>query len=189
MGRALGKPEDGFRLGSWVVNQRNAFLAGKLSTARTAQLDAVPGWAWTPRRQDWEEGFTRLASYVQREGHARVSQDHLEDGFRLGGWVATQRQRYRQHKLDATRSARLEALRGWSWDPHGAAWERGFAHLLRFVEHEGHSAAPSTEVEDSFQLGRWVQKQRQAFQRGRLASERICRLEALPGWVWSSHKG
>jgi hypothetical protein len=126
-----------------------------------------------------------LQRFVEREGHARVPQKHEEARLRLGVWVNGLRQRHRRGSLDEQQAIRLEALPGWTWDPHGAAWEDGFAHLQRFAEREGHARVPHATSEDGYRLGSWVSNQRVLRLRGQLPHERIRRLEALPGWVWA----
>jgi hypothetical protein len=41
--------DDGYRLGAWVNNQRQARRNGELSTARADRLGAVDGWMWDAR--------------------------------------------------------------------------------------------------------------------------------------------
>jgi superfamily II DNA or RNA helicase len=178
--------ENGYRLGQWVAGQRGAYRGHKLGQNRVKQLEALPGWGWNIFDAAWEEGFARLQSFVQREGHV-VPQGHVEeDGFRLGSWAMIQRGAYRSNKLDHARVRRLEALAGWVWEPHQAKWEAGYAHLLRFVEREGDAAVPDAYREDGFQLGKWVGKQRAAFRRNKLLPQRAKRLAALPGWLWDA---
>ena len=173
--------DDGFSLGAWVNAQRTGYTSATLDSARRERLEAVPGWTWETRQVAWDEGFIHLMRFVEREGHARVRQGSREEGYRLGGWVAEQRQAYREETLAPQRRARLEALPGWTWDTRVAAWEEGFASLQRFVEREGHARVRGPWREDGFSLGKWVGKQRQAFKEGRLESRRRERLEALPG--------
>jgi hypothetical protein len=177
--------EDGYRLGTWVNNQRQSYRTGKLSAERTARLEALPGWDWNPVDASWEEGFSCLERFVGREGHARVPQRHVEDGYRLGTWVNNQRQSYRTRRLSDERSARLEALPGWDWNPLDASWEEGYSSLERFVAREGTAIVPVTHVEEGYALGQWVGNQRRAFRDGRLSAERTARLQALPGWDWN----
>ena len=108
--------EDGYQLGRWVTKRRAACAKGKLDSHRVARLEALPGWIWHTQADMWEEGFRYLCRFVEHEGHARVPNGSVEDGYRLGGWVEVQRRTYKIGKLDADRVARLESVPGWSWD-------------------------------------------------------------------------
>jgi hypothetical protein len=112
--------DDGFRLGSWVQVNRQAYRRGKLSEERIRELEALPGWAWVQREANWEDGYARLLRFAQREGHVRVPRAGRDkDGFRLGPWVDRQRQRRKRGQLSKEQQRRLEALPGWAWRPSG----------------------------------------------------------------------
>ncbi len=81
------------------------------------------------------------------------------------GWVSgsTSTERRGRGRLSEERQRRLEALPGWVWDTHEAAWEEGYARLRAFAEREGHSRVPSDyRDDDGFRLGQWVGNQRTA---------------------------
>jgi hypothetical protein len=177
--------EGGYALGRWVVDERVAYRAGRLPPERIARLESLPGWAWNPLDADWEDGFSHLEHFAAREGHTRVPQKHLEDGYRLGGWVSEVRGTYRAGRLSPERIARLEFLPGWARNPFEVDWEEGFCSLERFAAREGHSRVPPNRVDDGYRLGQWIQIQRLAYRAGRLSPERIGRLESLPGWAWN----
>src|SRR5690349_3139281 len=63
-------------LGWWVNTQRNFHLKGRLGADRELRLQALPGWAWSAKAQQWEEGFSQLLQYVECHGHARVPYVH-----------------------------------------------------------------------------------------------------------------
>ncbi len=179
---------DGFNLGAWVSNQRQVFLSGKLSTDRSARLEALPGWSYAPVDVKWEHRFAVLSSYVEKHGNARVPKSHVtSDGFNLGSWAVHQRRAYCSGKLSADRFARLEVLPGWSWDQLTDQWEQGFSDVITYVTKHGNARVPARHVtSDGFNLGTWACTQRAAYRNNKLSADRMARLEALPGWVWDA---
>ena len=176
------KAANGYRLGSWVQNQR--VIKAKLPAERVARLEALPGWVWNTLDFQWEEGFRHLKAFATKEGHARPpTAFKAADGFRLGAWV--DRQRQAKAELTAERVARLEALPGWAWGKLDFQWEEGFRHLKAFATKEGHARPPiAFKTAEGFSLGTWVGTQR--VKKTVLTAERVARLEALPGWVWNT---
>ena len=65
------------------------------------------------------------------------------DGFNLGWWVSTQRQKFVKGSLDDDKRRRLEAIAGWSWNPFVEQWEEGFAHLTDYVGLHGKARVSS----------------------------------------------
>jgi hypothetical protein len=47
--RALYRDEDGYKLGTWVVHQRQTAKIGRLNPVRARRLAALPGWTWDAR--------------------------------------------------------------------------------------------------------------------------------------------
>jgi hypothetical protein len=161
---------------------------GSALRGRANRLESLPGWSWlSPLDAAWEEGLSHLERFAARERHTRIPLAHLEDGYRLGQWVSTQREAHRAGRLSADRAGRLEAVPGWDWRTGFAAdWDEGYAHLQRFAERERHASVPKSHEEDGYQLGQWVQTQRTAHRRNQLPAERSARLEELPGWTWNT---
>ncbi len=127
----------------------------------------------------WDVNYGLLKKFHTREGHCLVPGNHKEDGFRLGMWVTTQRQKV--DKMSPDRKDRLNAL-GFVWDPHAQKWEEGFAALKAFHTREGHCLVPDKHQEDGFRLGTWVGTQRSNVEK--MSPDRKDRLNAL-GFVWS----
>lgn len=183
---SAGAVVDGFDLGRWVHKQRIAVRSGRLDAGRCAELRALPGWVDHEREAGWEEGYARLVAWAaSHEGAIPAQTVVLGDGYTLGGWVTTQRERYRRGRLDVRRVERLEAISGWGWSPVLEAWSAGYRQLRDFARREGHAAVPLDFVDGGFPLGAWVGTQRGLRGRGVLAADRVAALEALPGWTWN----
>jgi len=169
-------------LRSWVATQRGLYRRGELSEKRLRELEALSGWTWDVLEDNWQQHYNALKGFAERKGHARAPQRHIENGLRLGQWVAVQRTS--QEKMSPERIGLLEALPGWSWNPYTDRWERAYAVLVKFTHREGHAAVPKEHVEDGVRLGEWVINQR--VKRDKMPDELRHRLEALPRWSWDA---
>jgi hypothetical protein len=113
----------------WVGAQRRFRVKGTLEADREKRLGDLPGWTWNARADKWEQGFSRLREYVERNGHSRVPVAYTVDGYPLGQWVVTQRHFHSKGTLEADREQRLRDLPSWTWDPFADQWEEGFSRL------------------------------------------------------------
>jgi hypothetical protein len=167
--------ENGFRLGQWVGNRRAN--RDTLSGEKRRQLDEL-GFDWDPLQSDWEEGYSYLKRYKDREGHCRVPLSHEENVFQLGRWACAQRRE--KDRMADERRRRLDGL-GFVWDTAEWDWEEGLSHLRSYKDREGHCRVPNKHKESDFRLGQWVGTQRA--KASTLSKERRGRLDAL-GFVW-----
>ena len=172
--------EAGYRLGQWVAVQRKQ--KNTTSPERKIQLEALKGWSWDSFEAQWEAGYLNLKNYAEQYGNCLVPQGfELEDGYKLGQWVGTQRRQ--KETISFTRKARLENLQGWAWDSGDAKWELGYIALKKYSEEYGNCLVPGKfNTQDGYKLGQWVGTQRR--QKETISFARKARLENLQGWVW-----
>jgi superfamily II DNA or RNA helicase len=176
---------DGVRIGAWVANQRTAYMKGHFPDEKAARLEALPGWAWNAFDATWNANYEAVTTYLSRTGPTEVPKGTIEDGNRIGWWIGTQRQAYKQGLLSAERAERLEALPGWTWDTIDTAWDNALRHLRDYVGLEGDAGVPVKYIcADGYPLGTWASTQRRRRKTGKLAAERITQLEAFQGWRW-----
>ena len=169
--------EKGFRLGVWANKQRRNKNA--LPAERRRRLDEL-GFVWGVVSDNWENGFSYLKSYKDREGHCRVPVDHRVNGFRLGSWARNQRAN--KDIISAERRRRLDEL-GFVWDVSSDQWENGFGYLKNYKERQGHCRVPDSYIENGFRLGQWVGVQRA--NKNEMSAERRQRLNEL-GFIWGA---
>jgi superfamily II DNA or RNA helicase len=168
---------ENYRLGNWVGTQRRN--KDTLSSERLKRLTDL-GFILDPIFEQWEEGFSHLVNFHKLEGHCKVSQSYVIDGFNLGTWMGTQR--INENNLSDERKKRLNDL-GFIWDPLFERWEEGFWYLVKFHELEGHCKVPVNFCLDNYKLGNWVKTQRK--EKDKLSNERKKRLNDL-GFTWDS---
>jgi superfamily II DNA or RNA helicase len=106
----------GLGLSSWVQSQRTNYQRKKLGQHRIIRLEALPGWAWIPHASLWDELYAALERYTVENKVATPPRSCVMDGLKLGVWVGTQRQKYKQGILKQEQIHRLEALNGWAWE-------------------------------------------------------------------------
>jgi hypothetical protein len=116
--------QDGYRLGSWVNNQRTNYLKGALRPEYAERLESLPGWVWDVNESRWEEGIQHLVDYMKHHDGATPPPRYRQGDYSLGSWVGTQRTNYRAGTLREDRARRLEALPGWSWNGRAAPVSR-----------------------------------------------------------------
>lgn len=178
---AIGyRTPDGYNLREWIFTQRKAI--DKMPLEQKKRLEALPGWAWNPYNEQWEQKFHYLQEFAEREGHCNIPKNYqTDDGDRLGLWVSNQKRI--KNEMLPERKARLEALPGWVWDVLAEQWEINFRSLMEFVDREGHCRVPANyRTSDGLRLGSWVSNQRAS--KDDLLAERKKRLEEMPGWLW-----
>jgi len=196
------------RLAFWRDTQREHRKKGGLGADRIARLDEI-GFEWEApgragrSREDWHEELWKaklqeLVAFKERFGHCHVPV-LWEENRKLGGWVAGQRKRYREGRLEADRVTRLEAL-GFQWElptrffeppfPTERApnqvlrdlWERRYAEMTAFKKEHGHTNVREKQNKD---LWSWRDVQREFRRKGKLSAERIARLDEI-GFEWEA---
>ena len=63
----------------------------------------------------WQVGFEHAAAFYQANRHLNVKHQYVaDDGYKLGVWISTQRERYKEDRLSAEEIRALEAV-GMKW--------------------------------------------------------------------------
>lgn len=177
-----------YPLGSWVGTQRTTYNSGTLREDRKERLEALSGWTWDTKADQWERTYALLKQYADRHGDARVPYKYSADGIQVGSWIGTQKSAFAKGKLSTDRQRKLEKLPGWTWTLSEDVWEERYALLEKFAAREGHARVPQKHVEDGEKLGIWVSVQRRDAKAGVMSKGRRRRLESVLGWEWQGRR-
>jgi superfamily II DNA or RNA helicase len=198
--RSVHRTEDGFALGEWLRHQRAMYRRGLLPTDRQEWLDKL-GVDWDPDETAWWQAYRRAKSYHAEHGDLNVPAAYrCADGFRLGGWLTSQRTLWRariaaqgqpnwsgqgRRGLTKERIAALDSL-GMVWDWSALQWQTWLNRLDQFRDaNDGNPEVPAQHVTaDGARLGGWLQAQRDLYRRGNLHPDRRRDLEQR-GVVWA----
>ena len=178
---------DGFKLGDWLSNRREAAGEGKLSQERRRQLDEL-GMVWE-KPDPWEVRYTLAKAYFEEHGDLNIPPQYKADGIWLAKWLNEQRQIYIGNRpgkaLTSEQITRLEAI-GMTWEKQSdALWNRQYEAARAFYEQNGHLNVPvEYRTADGRQLSVWMIRQRKARKNGKLTGEQIAKLDAI-GMVWA----
>jgi superfamily II DNA or RNA helicase len=183
----IRKKIDGVAIGSWCQKQRSDFARGAISEDRVSLLNALPDWTFSPFEDQWNEMFLLLKRFSENTGHARPTASFISNGKNLGNWTSRQRQNYKLGTLTKPQIANLESLPGWIWNRSESAWMENLQILIDFSRIHGHTSLPEDFSVDGRNIQSWVYNQKQRKRSGKLETDRIQMLEALPEWAWDAH--
>ena len=179
--------ESGLKLGVWISSQRCAYSNNKLPNERITLLESI-GMSWQRDISRWEEGYLHAEEYYKNNLNLDPKAEYLsEDGFPLGRWIASQRNKYQKGKLSDIKISKLEKLR-MNWNPHEALWQEGYHNAKVYYKANGNLCIKSSYItDDGYKLGAWLNNQRTKYKTGKLSNERIAELEKI-GMIWDKNE-
>jgi len=195
------------QLASWVNTNRTKYKNGKLSKERIESLQGI-GFSWVIGcgRVGWDERFKQLKEYKDTNGNCNVS-TYDENNKELAYWVTTQRRFYKKNKLLPERIKLLneiefvwelrqlgkklspkqkERLEGIGFEAEcrkQVGWDERFEQLKGYKKDHGDCNVPQ-KYNANPKLGKWVDRQRQAYKKGKLSKEHIESLQGI-GFSWA----
>jgi hypothetical protein len=190
-GTATVPPDTHYRgvaLGEWVQATRRRRINGRLDATQAAELEALPGWAWGAFDARFQRGVDLLREHQKATGSASPDQFYVHpSGFTLGAWCGRVRTLYRTGDTTPERVHALESIPGWTWNPMADRWAATVQLLHACAEHHGGlNAIPRDTRVDGVKLPVWAAQQRHRHHHGRLTTQEITALEAVPGWWWTA---
>ncbi len=177
-----------YRLGYWLIEQRQKYASGQLSSMQIRELEKFQMRWEMSRPRSWNEWYEIARIYYERHGDLRVPANYTtKEGIRLGRWICSQRDCY--HERPGKRrltSAEIEKLDGigmvWSIaQEQDLYWQRMLECAKAYVA-EHHRLPPRISEKvmtaDGNDLTNWVRAQQDRYRQGLLKEERVAALKA-----------
>ncbi|WP_331722381.1 DEAD/DEAH box helicase [Streptomyces canus] len=112
-------------------------------------------------RQDWARAWTKLKTYVERVGNARVPYGHREGATPLGQWIAEQRRAHTAGQMTGQRARRLEQL-GMVWSLADERFQENLEATKAYYEQHWTLCAPRSATMLDRPVGQWLSNLRRA---------------------------
>lgn len=165
--------QGGVKLGAWISSQRELYMKGKLKQEQIKMLEMI-GMEWNRFQSDWDNAFSNAESYYKKHGNVNVNSVFVtDDEFKLGVWINSQRNKYRNNKLTPEQIRKLEGI-GIIWSPNDALWFKGYEKAKEYYEKNGNAEMNTAFVtKDGFHLGQWVGTQKKKLLKDSLDDEKV----------------
>lgn len=181
-GKTLDVPRSysfgGVAVGRWLENQRLVRAGkkkGRLTAEQAARLDKI-GMNWKKRLElAWENGCASARRYRDSHSDLLVPVHYKDkDGFALGVWLGSQRAAYKEGVLTDAQIEKLEAL-GVDWtNRNDRKWQTAYEAAVKYHAAHGNLDVSTEYIdEDGILLGKWVSRQRYAWQNPERSSARV----------------
>ena len=135
-----------------------------LTNERRKLLESLPGWDRNHPETVWNEKFSRVKKFVEKEGRFPSPCSTDSDEKKIGSWVQSQKRAKKTGKITEQRISLLESVSGWAWSrrPEGE-WEKNYNALKAFLEKNERYPSSASKTPFEKTLGKWT-----ALQRGKL---------------------
>ena len=163
----------------FVQTQRNKFRSGQISIEQQTMLEAIPGWTWNQKDQEWMILLMAYRKFVEINGRVAKKMDR-QDGIGIGGFASRTRSYFREGTLKPWKKELLEQIPGWSWEPENQAWNLALAEVEAYVSSHGRLPVNRVEGVSQKRLDGWVYQQRKAFEK--LSDSQQMKLRKLKGF-------
>lgn len=188
--------EGGYPLGRILAELKESYNQNMLSDEEIRFLIKIKMQLTDSPQRDlgiWLDRADEAEEYYKVHGTLSMPNTTLfHDEASMFQWVHQQKKLYKRGELSAYQITRLESM-GMQWikPKQVTGWELGYSYAEQYYEENGHLFVPKKYVtSDGFELGKWIQEQRDRYlgiSRYEISDERIEMLEDI-GMFWEDLK-
>lgn len=173
---------DGFQLGKWLDIVRIRYRKKGLPTDIVSRLKKL-NMKWNSgksilqlssrMKNFYEDGISRARVFSAENHHLNVPKDYVcDDGFALGKWISTMRDKYHNDKLSPEIIVNLEEI-GIIWSLQDIKWFEVFEECRVYLQDHPDAPIPRDIMSTSgVKLNLWFRHNHTNYQNGLLSPER-----------------
>ncbi|MFI3164503.1 MAG: helicase associated domain-containing protein, partial [Bacillota bacterium] len=171
--------ENDTSLGIWVQTQRMNYKKNMLSEKQIQLLNQI-GMSWQQFQNKWNTGYEYAKSYYADNNNVNAPLDYItDDGYKLGVWIFSQRNKYKANKLKKSEISKLEEL-AIVWSPAETSWQSAFEEAKKFLKVNGNLKIPANYMtKEGIKLKSWLVNQKTKLKTGKLPDNRKQLLQEL----------
>lgn len=184
--------QNGKSLSRWIQVQRDYYKRNKLTEMQISKLTEI-GMLWT-LDDPWESGYEHAQKYYEQFSNLSVPSSYIcDDGYRLGTWIANQRNDHnspkKYHSVSREQAERLEQI-GMIWNPAEVKWNTSYLRAVEFFNDHGNlKLPPRYRTAENYDLGDWLRQQREKYWNNQLTEDQISKLNAIAmDWLTSAER-
>src|SRR5439155_4715736 len=103
-------------ISSWILNQHNNKIKGRLSEERINKLQQIDAWEWNANIDEkWRLKFNHVKKFYDEYQKYPSEYDKNIKIMKLGKWLSHQKFLKKRGKLSNERIKLLETLDKWTW--------------------------------------------------------------------------
>ncbi len=181
--------EDGVHLGSWCSQIRSQYLRGRLRKEKV-QLLKEAGFYFHKFTYTWYMRYEEAKQYYEANGDINIKQPYIDKyGGKLNKWVKEQKKEYLKEKhgnLNKDQIKLLEMLHIAGEYKLDVRFIKGLKAFKQYIKQNDSVLVPSVyKTADGYGLGKWLGKQKNNYNKGRLSENKFRALDDL-GMEWGN---
>lgn len=170
------------KLSSWCTKIRNDMKNGRLEEWKVEKLNEI-GFPFDPNKAYFEAGcnyYIKVVSNIKNVPKNYVT----EDGFNLGSWVASQRNKNRRNVLNDYEKYMLKNI-GFNFNINSSKYDMMIGLLKEYVEiNNCDFNIKQSTIYKGEKLGEFVSSVRERYKKNKLSKDKIEKLNAI-GFIWN----
>lgn len=174
-------------LGIFLVGERANQKKEKVYPKwRKEAMEEISGFSWNPADNYFFLGCKYYKEYAKRNSSSNVPDGYkTEDGFNLGSWVSSQKNKYRRNELPDNQKIILEKI-GFVFSENNKNFDKTFALLVEYLEVNQCDSRniPQATIYKGEKLGEFVSRMRAAYKKNCISNYRKEKLQSI-GFIWS----